>query len=108
MTDDIIQVGSPIPEAVTVEVRDPFTLLVTFSDGKVVETTFCPEELTGVFLPMKDPDYFKRAFVDPETKTVGWPNGVDIDPCTLYEPPLGKPGNREQTQQGGASIAAEG
>ncbi|HCR17803.1 MAG TPA: hypothetical protein DIU35_09990 [Candidatus Latescibacteria bacterium] len=57
---------------------------------------------------MKDPDYFKRAFVDPETKTVGWPNVVDIDPYTLYEPPLGKPGNREQTQQGGASIAAEG
>ncbi len=77
-------------------------------DKPLDSITFCPKELTGVFLQMKDPDYFKRAFVDPETKTVGWPNVVDIDPYTLYEPPLGKPGNREQTQQGGASIAAEG
>lgn len=88
MSGDIIRVGSEIPEVVAVATRMPYTMIVTFKDGTVRETTFTSDDLTGVFEPMKDPEYFTRAFVDSETKTVVWPNGIDLDPCVLYEPSL--------------------
>lgn len=86
--DDIIRVGSEIPEVVAVETRMPYTLIVTFRDGVVRETALKLEEMTGVFEPIKDPQYFATAFVDPVTKTVAWPDGVDLDPCVLYDPSL--------------------
>ena len=88
MADDIIRVGPEIPEAVAVETCMPYTLVVTFRDGMVRETTLELETLTGVFEPMKDPQYFAQAFVDPKTRTVAWPNGIDLDPCVLYDPSL--------------------
>ena len=93
MADDIIRVGPEIPKVISVETRIPYTLIVTFKDGTVRETTLKPEELTGVFEPMKDPEYFVRASVDPETRTVAWPNGVDLDPCVLHDPSLLASGN---------------
>lgn len=87
-SDDIIRVGSEIPVVVSVEIRRPYTLIVSFKDGKVQETRFSPEDFTGVFEPMKDPVYFASAFVDSDSKTVVWPNGVDLDPCVLYDPSL--------------------
>ena len=88
MAGDIIRIGPKIPEVIALETRMPYTLIVTFQDGTVRETILKPEELTGVFEPMKDPEYFARAYVDPETRTVAWPNGVDLDPCVLYDPSL--------------------
>ncbi|MHB1808342.1 MAG: hypothetical protein ACYCU0_03495 [Solirubrobacteraceae bacterium] len=30
--------------------------------------------------PLQDPDYFGQVRVDPELRTVVWPNGYDLDP----------------------------
>lgn len=46
-------------------------------------------ELWGTMLePLKDPAFFARVRVDEERGTVVWPNGLDLDPETLYDPSL--------------------
>ena len=41
-----------------------------------------------VFRQLKDPDEFEKVHVDPETHTLTWPNGADLDPDVLYDPTL--------------------
>jgi hypothetical protein len=38
-----------------------------------------------MFEPLKDPDLFLQAKVDPELETVIWPNGADLAPEFLYQ-----------------------
>jgi hypothetical protein len=38
----------------------------------------------GVFEPLKDPEFFRRVAVNPETRTVEWPNGADFAPEFLH------------------------
>ena len=52
-------------------------------EGDVDLETFV--KFTGVFEPLKDPDYVGRVRVEPEYGTVAWPNGADVAPETLYE-----------------------
>lgn len=60
-------------------------LRVRFSDG-VVKLVNLKSELHGeVFEPLKDPEFFKQVFVNPETRTIEWPNGADFAPEFLYE-----------------------
>lgn len=62
-----------------------YELRVDFNNGasKVVDLS---GELHGeVFEPLRDPEMFRRAAVDPETGTVAWPNGADFAPEFLFE-----------------------
>ena len=34
--------------------------------------------------PLRDPEYFRQVRVDPELRTVVWPNGFDLDPDVLH------------------------
>lgn len=45
----------------------------------------------GVFEPLRDPTYFRQVRVDPESGTVCWPNGADLDPDVLYSRLTGIP-----------------
>ena len=72
-----------IPSVVAAEYRGGYRIYLRFSDdtGKVVDFR---KWLDGpVFEPLKDRAYFQRFFL--EAGTVGWPNGADIAPETLYE-----------------------
>ena len=63
----------------------PYSLRAEFSDGviKVVDLT---NELHGeVFEPLREPEFFSRVVVNPETRTIEWPNGADFAPEFLYE-----------------------
>jgi hypothetical protein len=63
----------------------PYELRVEFSDG-VVKQVDLKDELHGeVFKPLKDPEFFRRVFVNPETGTIEWPNGADFAPEFLFE-----------------------
>lgn len=71
-----------LPTVIRAEYRGGFRIHVAFNDG-VESTIDFSQWLAGpVFEPLKDPEYFERFFI--EGGTVGWPNGADIAPETLY------------------------
>ena len=60
-------------------------LAVTFTNGSEREVDLSGELRGEVFEPLRDESRFREAFVDPETRTVAWPNGADLAPEFLYE-----------------------
>jgi hypothetical protein len=72
-----------LPTVVQAEYCGDFRIHVVFDD-EVAGTVDFSQWLSGpVFEPLKDPDYFRRFFID--GGTVAWPNGADIAPETLHE-----------------------
>jgi len=63
-----------------------FQILVTFSDGAVMEIDL--SDLIGrgsVFAAIRDRrDIFEQVRVNPESRTVEWPGEIDLDPDVLY------------------------
>ena len=45
----------------------------------------------GVFAALKDESEFARLAVDPESGTIVWPSGADLDPDVLYAEITGRP-----------------
>lgn len=71
-----------LPSVIRAEYRGGFRIHVTFNDGSENTIDF-RQWLDGpVFEPLKDPEYFRRFFLD--GGTVAWPNGADFAPETLY------------------------
>ncbi len=71
-------------ELTELEVLEGFRLLVRFEDGVENIVYVSPNGRGPVFEPLRDPAYFARARIDPESKdTVIWPNGADISPERL-------------------------
>ena len=62
-----------------------FELQLEFSDGVVKQIDLRNELYGEVFEPLKDPEYFKRVALNPETGTIEWPNGADFAPEFLYD-----------------------
>ncbi len=65
----------------------PYRLRVTFDDGKEQSIDFLPLLNGPVFGPLRDPEIFAQAEIDPEVHTLVWPNGADFDPATLHDWP---------------------
>ena len=68
-----------------VEVIGDHKLRVAFKDGLVGDIDFTGRHWRGVSEPLADPAFFAQARIDPEIRTVAWPNGYDMAPETLYE-----------------------
>jgi hypothetical protein len=68
-----------------VERLEDHRLRVSFNDGVVgeIDCSFLPHGSLGE--PLRDPDYFRLASVDPEARTVAWPNGLDPAPELLHD-----------------------
>lgn len=72
---------------VQARVVGPWTLWLAFGDGseRVVNLDgILAGELYG---PLRDEEFFRQVRVDPEARTVVWPNGADFDPATLHDWP---------------------
>jgi hypothetical protein len=39
----------------------------------------------GLIVALRDPAFFAQVHVDTESRTIAWPNGVDLDPDVLYQ-----------------------
>jgi len=59
-------------------------LELVFSDGLRKRVNLRSELNGAVFEPLRDPTYFARVSVDPDSCTVAWPNGADFAPDFLY------------------------
>ena len=77
----------PIFRVTSFRIVAPFTLAVTFDDGLVREIDFQPVLVGSLFGPLAELEMFNQVRLDPEVKTLVWPNGADFDPETLHNWP---------------------
>lgn len=68
-----------------VQVVGLYSLELTFDDGTRKRVNLRRELYGSVFEPLRDPEYFAKARVDPDSRTVCWPNGADFAPDYLYQ-----------------------
>lgn len=62
-----------------------YRIRLVLSDGVQGEVDL-RDELTGeVFEPLRDLEVFRTFTVDPDLRTVVWPNGADLAPEFLHE-----------------------
>jgi hypothetical protein len=58
---------------------------IEFTDGLVKIVDLSPYLHGPIFEEIRsNPEVFRSARVDPEVKTIVWPNGADLCPDTLY------------------------
>jgi hypothetical protein len=77
----------PIYRVVSFEIQGPFTLRVTFDDGKSQVINFRSVLNGALYGPLQDERFFNMVEIDPEVHTLVWPNGADFDPATLHDWP---------------------
>ena len=77
----------PIHSVVEVAVVAAYTLRVRFEDGTMQTVNLEPMLRGELYGPLRDPALFNQVRVDPEVRTLVWPNGADFDPETLYDWP---------------------
>jgi len=74
-----------LPDIVEARSLGGYSLSLRFEDGAEGVVDLAQRlSFKGVFAPLRDPEYFALVRVDPESGTVVWPNGADLDPDVLY------------------------
>ena len=74
-------------DVVAFEIVGDYALLVTFDDGSSQLVDLEPILYGELFAPLRDPQFFRQMRLDPEIRTLVWPNGADFDPYVLHEWP---------------------
>ena len=77
----------PIHRVRMFEIVAPYTLVVQFDDNTEQRIDFRPVLAGELFGPLLDLSLFNRVRLDPEVKTLVWPNDADFDPATLHDWP---------------------
>jgi len=67
-----------------VEPLGEYRLRLWFDDGSQREVDLADELWGPMAEPLRDPALFRRVRVDPELRTIVWPNGFDMDPDVLH------------------------
>jgi hypothetical protein len=70
-------------DVIEVKVTENLSLYVRFADGTNGQVRFMPQHLTGIFEPLKNPQFFNQVFID--SGVVAWPNEVDLAPDAMYQ-----------------------
>lgn len=74
----------------SVQVTAEHSMFLHFDDGTHGEVNLSAELTGPIFEELRDPEQFKQAYVDPELRTVCWPNGADFAPEFLRSLVLAK------------------
>ena len=69
------------------QVVGPATLKIDFDDGVSRTIDFLPFLEGEIYAPLRDPSVFDQVRIDPEARTLVWPNGADFDPASLHDWP---------------------
>jgi hypothetical protein len=69
------------------QVVAPYTLRIAFDDGTSQIIDFEPVLAGEMYGPLRDLELFNQVKIDPEVRTLVWPNGADFDPATLHDWP---------------------
>lgn len=77
----------PIHRVTSFQHLGRYVLRVGFDDGTEQSIDFEPVLAGEVFGPLRDPALFVQVRLDPEVRTLVWPNGADFDPATLHDWP---------------------
>jgi Protein of unknown function (DUF2442) len=77
----------PIYQVRSVEVVGPYTVHVQFTDNVEQVINLRPVLAGELYGSLLDLQLFNRVSIDPEVKTIVWPNGADFDPATLHDWP---------------------
>lgn len=81
-----------LKDIMEVQPLEGYRLHLRFEDGAAGEVDLAKMiRFEGVFAPLKDRAYFVQVRVDPEVRTIVWPNGADLDPLVLYSHITGIP-----------------
>jgi hypothetical protein len=64
------------------EIVNDAAFRVQFMDGVSGDLHLDASALFGVFAPLKDPAFFRQAYIDHGAVT--WPNGADLAPDAMY------------------------
>ena len=71
----------------TFRIVGPYTLTVEFDDGMSRTIHFRPVLEGELYGPLQDRALFEAVRIDPDVRTLVWPNGADFDPATLHDWP---------------------
>lgn len=63
---------------------DGFVVRVVFEDGEVRDVDIEPLLDWPVFAPLRERKDFEAVYVDPESGTLAWPTGADLDRDVIY------------------------
>ena len=74
----------PIFRVESFEIVSRYTLRICFDDATVQTIDFRPILAGELYGPLRDVSLFNQVRVDPEVRTLVWPNGADFDPATLH------------------------
>ena len=77
----------PIYRVTAFEIVGAYTLRVSFDDRSEQVIDFEPVLAGELYGPLKDQALFRQVRLDPEVRTLVWPNGADFDPATLHDWP---------------------
>jgi hypothetical protein len=77
----------PIYHVVDFEIVAPYVLHIQFDDGSNQTINFEPVLRGELFGPLRDINIFNKVRLDPEVKTIVWPNDADFDPADLHNWP---------------------
>jgi hypothetical protein len=85
--------SNPFPwvEARELRVIPPYTIDVTFADGTQRRIDMESELWGEVFEPLRNPEVFAQAKLNPTFGSVCWPTGADLAPEFLYYGDEGPP-----------------
>jgi hypothetical protein len=95
----------PIHRACAFAIDAPYTLRVQFDDCTEQTIDFRPVLAGELFRPLKDLAVFNQVRIDPEVRTLVWPNGADFDPATLHDWPIHAMALAAHAKQWGLSPA---